>query len=302
MENKNLKPSEINKLKRIEETKKLVELFLVNFESDIELSKKTGISSSTIGRRLASKELIVAAFPKNGEAIYNFVSKKRQQNLQKGKILGAQKSMLSNTYEKDEEGKFTGVSKRLRLDIFYSVKEKQMKLLMHIALTFRTNLSTLANLFQIDENTLLNELLQYNPACSSALKYLFFHDNYDQSEARAKLLDFYNSYLDSLCKHNITEQNRLIKIVTDGDAKKFLDNRKSGDKLTDDDIMLLLNYQLKYATSFKTLATTFGIERINYQHRVEKILKEEPEISARLENILNFNSFYAKEHRDGRQM
>ena len=69
--------------KMIKETRQLVNLFLRTNKSDIELSRMTGISSSTVGRRLTNEFGILKAFPERGAEIYELIKENRQKNLQR---------------------------------------------------------------------------------------------------------------------------------------------------------------------------------------------------------------------------
>ena len=166
--------------KIIRETKELVELFLQTNASDIELSKMTGISSSTVGRRLTNKKRIIQVYGyKIGEEIYNQVMGIRKNNLQKGKKIGGQKSMLNNVYVKDENGKFSG-STKLRVDVIYDDELLQKHFLFHLALTFKAKPKTIADLFQIDEKKLLEDLIGVSMGGYNSLLNLIYHDNSDQ--------------------------------------------------------------------------------------------------------------------------
>ena len=118
------------------ETRYLVEYFLNTNKSDIEISKATGISSSTVGRRLTNKQRIVEAFPEDGLGKYNKVMERRKANLARAKIIGGQTSRLNNSIINGKSKDFSGTTK-LSLDILYPNEEQQWEFLMHIALCFR---------------------------------------------------------------------------------------------------------------------------------------------------------------------
>ena len=112
----------------MEETVMLVNLFLETNESDILLGERTGISSSTVGRRLTNRDTILKCFPDNGERLYEIIKEKRKNNLQRGKIIGSQASKLNNL-------EFMNDTPKLRLDVLYRDERKQTWLLSQLALT-----------------------------------------------------------------------------------------------------------------------------------------------------------------------
>ena len=129
----------------LRETKLLVRLFLKTNASDEELSKMTGISSSTVGRRLTNRDIILSCFPANGERLFEIVREKRKYNRERGKVIGNQTSVLNN---------FNGTPK-LRLDVIYKDERKQLKFLSHLVLTFRAKLPLISELFGFEERKFL---------------------------------------------------------------------------------------------------------------------------------------------------
>lgn len=275
--------------KMIEELKMLVKLFLKTNASDIELSEFEGVSlsSSTIGRRLTNKDLFLKAYPFGGLDLYQEVQKRRQANLYKGKVIGGQSSQLNNANLRDEEGKIKS-STKLRLDVFYKDEESQMKILKHMALTFRVKLPTLAMLLRMDEEALLNKLITYNNLSYDSLKFLFNHDYTDQDLAREALVDFYRKYLNSLRFRDKNERDRLMESISDVKAQKFIDKHKPGDQLRPEDIATILNYQLKYATSLLAIERIFRVDRENYKDRVIEFTADKPELYSRFEYLIDY--------------
>lgn len=266
----------------IKETTLLVRLFLETNESDLELSKRTGISSSTVGRRLTNKEIIVTSFPKNGERIYNIIKEKRKYNLQRGKIIGNQSSLLNYMEIKSNTPK-------LRLDIIYRDYNKQLKFLSHLALHFRAKFPLLEELFGIDAKKLLNDLIKYNENCYESLLYLFYQDNTNQEYAKANIIEYYRNLIDAISKKDISTQNVLIREIGDSKIVKFQAQHKNGDIKSNEDIMTLLNYQLKYAISSKKLAEKFNFDRAQYVRRVRDITSNMPELNMRYEELTDYH-------------
>lgn len=282
--------SKERKEKMIAETKLLVELFLENKASDIELAKMTGISSSTVGRRLTNRENICLAFPENGPEIFNKVGELRQENLRMAKIIGGQASMHNRTYIKDEMGKFQG-STHLRLDIFYPSIKEQIQLLMHIALTFRAKLPLLAELFHIEEKELLNLLMTHCGSAYNSLLYLFYHDSSDQEVAKQNIITFYRDFLDAKRSKNIHSTNEVVRKVTDYEASNIIKNG-----LVAENMEIIIRYQLKYALSIGDVVSTFNISENDYRKGIKSLLEIYPELKQRYEELSDYN--YNKKNQD----
>lgn len=274
--------------KMIEETIKLVNLFLQTNASDIELEKLTGISSSTVGRRLTNKQRILAAFPFSGEDVYKEIMLRRKNNLHKAKVLGGQTSMINNIYLKDEIGKFVG-SHKLRLDVFYDDADKQMMFLLHLALTFRLKPSSISDLFQIDEKELLEKLVIISGNAYNSLLFLIYHETFDQNVAKTNVVSYYRDLLNAKRKKDDATQKELLNKVTDALASEIIASKKSLEDFTLDELEVLLRYQLKYTLSIIDLANTFNIDAKIYEERVPFILEHNPDLKERYEFIISFN-------------
>ena len=267
--------------KMLEETRLLVDLFLKTQESDIDLEKRTGISSSTVGRRLTNKKRIIQVYGyKIGEEIYNQVMGIRKNNLQKGKKIGGQKSMLNNVYVKDENGKFSG-STKLRVDVIYDDELLQKHFLFHLALTFKAKPKTIADLFQIDEKKLLEDLIGVSMGGYNSLLNLIYHDNTDQELVKQNIISYYRELLYAVSKKDNEEKIRLINMVSDEKASLVKKSLEGGivntASLTDEDVEVLFRYQIKYALSVTEVANTFGLDAKIYEMRISslKALEEE---------------------------
>lgn len=271
-------------LKMIEETRLLVNLFLTTQESDIDLEKRTGISSSTVGRRLTNEKRIREAFGEKGDKIYEQIMAIRKNNLQKGKKIGGQKSMLNNVYTKSENGKFSG-STKLRLDVIYDSELLQNHFLFHMALTFRAKPATLAELFQLDEKKLLETLIGVSLGGYNSLLYLLYHDNTDQDLVKQNIISYYRDLINAESSKDMVTKKSLIDMVSDEKVaeikKQIEEDNKSIIELTNEELESLLNYQLKYTLSINELANTFGIDASIYQKRVEILIQSLPELKER---------------------
>jgi len=276
--------NEVQEIKKVKDLQLLVPLFLKTRESDIELSKKTGISSSTVGRRLTDKDYIIKAFPDNGEEIYNQIMQLRKDNLHKAKIRGGQTSMLNYIYTKDENGKFKGCTK-LRLDVIFDDEEKQMEFLIHLMLTFRVKLSLIEQMFQINKN-LLKRKLSEDIKFFDALSYLNFNDETNQEEARENVRYFYKE-LHNAFKDNI-KKNILFNMISDEKINIIKNSNKSIDILSNDEIISILKYQLKYALNNDQLVNEFNMDMEKYRERIQVVLLENELLNQRYNDLMNY--------------
>ena len=267
----------------LKETKALVKLFITTNASDIELSKMTGISSSTVGRRLTNEKRILTAFPDNGEKVYAVITSKRKSNLKQGKLLGGQISMLNNANVSSLEK-----LPKLKLAALSKSKDKQIRILIHMVLTFRVKLKLLSRLFQFEEQELLNDIHNVsNDSINKALDYLFNYDEFNQEIALANLIDFYSRFIMARQRKDKNAQKRLINEIDDYKVKLVLKNLASMDKI---DFKSFLDYQFKYGLTLEETAKTLKIDSNIYENKIKEILAERKELKTRYELLEKFNA------------
>lgn len=273
---------------KIKETTHLVRIFLETNASDLELEKRTGISSSKIGRILRDKKRILEAFPHEGEKLYNLIGKMRKQNSYNGKVLGGQISMLN--YGQTAENSLDNSVPKLRLELFYKDETKQMQFLMHIALTYRAQLPLLSQFLQIPENELLEKMLSTCTAANyKSLKYLFFHDVSDQEVAKANVIEFYRDLILVLKNKDKDMQKLVLARVDDSKAFELIKSRKERETISDEFMLAMVKYQLKYSYSQSMVANIFRVSCRNYQYKLNGFLERHPEYQRSLELLSIYN-------------
>ncbi len=262
--------------KRLQEVKLLTELFLKTRKSDIELAEMTGISSSNVQRRLNDVERMKAVFGINeGIAKYNEITKLRQENKLHGKILGGEISRMNNS----DNGQ-----RKLRLDIFYSKREEQMKFLLHLMLTFRLKFKTVEELFGYSKEE-LDEAFRPLNIPNRTFQFLEF-ENYNQTLAKNQLIFYYKNYLDS---SNKEERAKLIyEVLDDKVLKIFKENRVPGETISEEVLSSLIKYQLKYGLSDSNIADMFNIHRSNYTKKANKYVENKKALLQRRENLVDY--------------
>ena len=283
MENNIISEEKIRK-----EIKFLVQLYLATNASDERLAELTNIDLAAIPERLNDKERIIGIFdedtihntfrdgikgflPTNGEEIYEEIVRRRGE-------------VKANDFIKPDKLPLC------ELLNYVQDEKKQYLLLAHMMLTFRTKLYSVNELLnrEIDE-----KVLKYvNNGVLPALSYLKYSDQTDQEIAKRNFELFYSKLVEADNNKDIKAFNSLIRDVTDYDAKKLKEEHKYGDLLTDDKILIMLRYQLKYALTYHNTAITLGISPKSYNDDVLKYLKENPEYRDAYEILASRNKQY----------
>lgn len=175
---------------------------------------------------------------------------------------------------------------KLRLDL-YKDKEKQIKFLLHIALTFRLLPETLAELFQLSIDEVKN-MLYKSEVAYEGLDYLVNHEFYDQTQAKEKFIMFYSTLIRAIKSGDKDKVKDMLNSLYDVRAIYLAKNKKKGDPLTEEDIKAILYYQVKYGISYKSLLDIFGINPNTFQTRFLPLLEEYPDLKWRYEHLTDF--------------
>ena len=294
--------------KRLNQTVLLCTEFLLTNLSDKDLANKTGMSSSTIGRRLTDENYITLSYPgvkqkllnaglkneeipESGKDLFNTIAKKRQENLLKGKSSGGKTTIIKYAFKKEEAGKF-GRSEQVDIGNISNNVSMQYKFIGLIALHFRLHLNTLSDIFRISEDEILNNVKSVFSEFSQekAFNYLFTMDTTDQILAREEFNKFYSLYVYANSYNNIDLKKEYIRELNDAKAKDLKKRRKCGDPLTNEDIEIIIRFQLKYALTTKDISYIFDIDRSNYNKRLNNFLVLNPHLKREYENLIAYNS------------
>ena len=186
----------------------------------------------------------------------------------------------------------------INLEKYCKNKASLDKLLVSMALTFRTNLKTLSSILGKDENEILSDFLRASVDSygkrSRSLEYLFYHDYADQEVAKNKFEAYANKLSQVLGKeYEDKRKGALVKKVILSEIDDSIVKSRFKDKpkkeYSEEDILALINYQLKYSVTQAVITETFGISRSRYSELVLSVSKKYPEIYDRYIALASYN-------------
>lgn len=153
----------------------------------------------------------------------------------------------------------------------YPHKDKRMLFLTKCSLTFGLRLDSLSLILKLDKDELYKNMMYNNPLWNS-LDMLFKHGMVRQDIA----IDNFISYFNELSKAASIKDNakliELLNLISDKEAKDLINERKLVKKqLSQEDIVTILKYQLKYMLPSKSVATLFNTSKSNYEKRVKAL-------------------------------
>lgn len=180
------------------------------------------------------------------------------------------------------------------LYIMFPKKEIRTSFITQVILTFGLTLDSISELLNADKDYLYSKLSNNNQFYQSLLK-TFNHTLKDQEKAKEKFINYFNSLKEAHQNRDMEKVRELLRVINDKDAIILSKKNEQYDRLTDNDIVVILRYQLKYMLTGVTVAKMFGLSRRNYGERVKKLESEYPELVAEYNELSYINRLpYAK--------
>lgn len=190
--------------------------------------------------------------------------------------------------------------RKIVLNNLFKSNLNQKSFILETALVFRLNLDSLFLLYDIDQifnvstkEELYKKMLTDYYMIDYSLKYLFSNDNTDQNIAINNFINYYNKLMIALKMHNETYKEYL-DMLRDHEINDI--KRKETFKLTDNDYLTILNYQLKYAIPTRMIEKEFDIYRTTYTRRINKLLEQNPILQEKYQNLMNYDIDLYRSH------
>lgn len=174
------------------------------------------------------------------------------------------------------------------LYVMFPKKDERVRFLSSAILTFGLSLDTISSLLEKDPNYFYAYISVDNPLEASVNK--IFNDSLkSQIIAKEKFVDYFNK-LEEAHNNDKEKYRKLLDMLTDKDFKKIKDKLAiSRPHLSDEEIVIILKYQLKYMLSNGSVAFILQIDRKNYSNRVKALKDKYPELVDEYEKMMKFN-------------
>ena len=175
----------------------------------------------------------------------------------------------------------------------FPTRQKRINFLTNCILTFGLRLETLSHLLgkEIESG---NQLYIY-------ISNVFKHGMKHQQKA---VMEF-ESFFERLKVASLTKDKNKITIVleeiSDKEAKKIAKRDLSKLQiLTDEEILTILKYQIKYMLSAMQIETIFHIENSNYARRVRKLQEKYPKLVSDFDYLSDFYYMNSRKNQERR--
>lgn len=172
--------------------------------------------------------------------------------------------------------------------MMYPKKESRTLFLQQVALSFGLRLEALSELTGFNKDTLMTYLTENSGALKHSLDFLFEHGFVNQDKAKQDFLIYFNSLINA-CNRKDKEQIRsLLEVLSDKKAVDIQKRDKNYGSLSDDDIAIILNYQLKYGLTDTQISSIFDINRRYYGKLVTDYIEDKPRLRSDYEYISDY--------------
>ena len=166
--------------------------------------------------------------------------------------------------------------------------QKRLHVIEHAALTYGLTLDDLSNLLGIDANELFKSLRHMDIYSEeNLLRRWHILPNLGENR-QAKFQTFYRNLYQCYLLRNKEGFAKNLRDITDYYYKALKEKIKAHEKLTDEELLIILKNQIKYTRSTIEIADELGMDRSTYRQRIAKILEKHPEYAAEYQAVHHF--------------
>lgn len=168
--------------------------------------------------------------------------------------------------------------------------EKRRKFIINCSLTFGLRLETLADILGENKEKIYGELLYATDYMYSSLLTLFELGMNVQEDAKKEFIEFFNELVEANKKKDKEKIIELLNVISDKDAMSVIKKRKNGvNRLSEEDVLIILKYQLKYLLSTAKIETIFQVHHSSYIPRVQSLREKYPVLVSQYEALTEIN-------------
>lgn len=168
--------------------------------------------------------------------------------------------------------------------------EKRRKFIINCSLTFGLRLETLAEILGENKEKIYGELLYATDYMYSSLLTLFELGMNVQEDAKKEFIEFFNELVEANKKKDKEKIIELLNVISDKDAMSVIKKRKNGViRLSEEDVLIILKYQLKYLLSTAKIETIFQVHHSSYIPRVQSLREKYPVLVSQYEALTEIN-------------
>ena len=182
--------------------------------------------------------------------------------------------------------------------VMFKSEIEQNEFISLCSLEFSLTLVTLSNLLGMTEEEVYKRVVDRNPKYNNSMQFQIAYSDEDQELAKQKFMQYFYKICIAYSKKDIEEYKRLLRKIKDADFFEMLANKK--DFYTDEEIIRIVKYQIKYKLSNHQISELCNIADSNYRRRISKLLEKYPKLQLKYQALAdNFYNTYNGRRKNG---
>ncbi len=156
-------------------------------------------------------------------------------------------------------------------------EEKRRNFLIQSILTFNLRIESVCKLLGISSDEIYDFLFKTGNSDYNSLNFVLKNGVRSQTQAINEFKEFFESLVDAVKKKDKEKIKNIMSILSDKKAKDIIKNKKRT-PWKEEEILVLLKYQIKYSLSQTDIEKIFRIDNYNYSVYVRKLQDKYPEL------------------------
>lgn len=172
------------------------------------------------------------------------------------------------------------------LNKFFPTKEKRMRFIRECIFTFGLRLNSVARILQLDPDEAKRAILENSNGFYNEILRVFDHSLILEDEAMNNFKTYFNRLVWTVKNKSQKDVSLVLGELSDNAIKNL--KRKENVPYTDEQIVIILKFQLKYLLSSTKVSEMVNISAHRYANRVRALQDKYPELVAYFEDLCAF--------------
>lgn len=155
-------------------------------------------------------------------------------------------------------------------------KNKRGNFLIKVIFTFGIRLDALSKVLSVDSEELYQDIYSCGTSYATSLLLVLEKGMKKQDVASAEVQNYFNSLFLAAKKKNVEEIKKIMEVISDKETLELLNKIKNSHHMVwkDEEIVIMLKYQIKYMLTSMDIERIFHIENTNYARKVRALPSE----------------------------
>ena len=155
-------------------------------------------------------------------------------------------------------------------------KNKRSNFLIKVILTFGIRLDALSKVLSVDSEKLYRDIYSCGTSYATSLLLVLKKGMKKQDVASTEVQNYFNNLFLVAKKKKVEEIKKIMEVISDKEALELLNKINNSRHIVwkDEEIVIMLKYQIKYMLTSMDIERIFHIENTNYARKVRALPSE----------------------------